>query len=89
MFHSGSTDLAQQLNRFRRAVALDVRRDHELVVGEAARLGVQTPTLQQYLDWYGEEPVTIRQRGAITHVPAYEAALRRDVLGERLSLLAC
>jgi hypothetical protein len=76
--HTGSSTLAHHLDRFA------LRVDFEDIAGEAARLGVSADTLRCYLDWYGEEPVTVTARNRLTTMPAYEAELRWQVLGEKI-----
>ena len=75
--HSGSSQMAHNLDRF------SFSSDFELVAGDAARLGVTPRTVRMYRDWYGEQPVTVVTKAGMQALPAYEAELRRQVLGDR------
>ena len=87
MFHSGSANLAHNLDRFSPSIALNPGRDYEFLAVEAARLRVETITISLYVDWYGLEPVIISRRGLIDRLPAYEAEIRTQILGERFKIL--
>jgi hypothetical protein len=79
--HAGSSALAHNLDRF------SFRAEFEDIAGEAARLNVPIDTLRIYLDWYGDDPTAVSVRGRITWMPAYEAELRWQELGERVRRL--
>ena len=76
--HNGSRQWAHNLDRFGFAPTFE-----DLAV-ESARLNVETATVRLYIDWYGEEPVTVLSRGGAASMPAYEAEIRAQVHGERL-----
>jgi hypothetical protein len=76
--HNGSGTLAHNLDRF------DIHSDFELVAAEAARLGVEPEAVRRYRDVYGDEPAVVRIKGMALRMPAYEAHIRRWVLGERI-----
>jgi hypothetical protein len=76
--HSGSSALAHNLDRF------DARCDFELVATESARLNVEPETIRRYRDLYGNEPVIVRVKGLVSQMPAYEAEVRFQLLGERV-----
>ncbi len=78
MFHTGSTRMAHNLDRFGRGPS------PEELAAEAARLDVQTATVRQYFDWYGGEVVTVRTREGLLSMPAYEFFIRKDVTGTLL-----
>ena len=71
--------MAHNLDRF------SFSSDFEDVAGDAARLGVTPRTVRLYRDWYGEQPVTVVTKAGMQALPAYEAELRCQVLGERLT----
>jgi hypothetical protein len=75
-FHSGSSMLAHNLDRF------DIRADFELVAAEALRLNVEPETIRRYRDLYGDEPVVVRVKGLVSQMPAYEAEVRWQVWDE-------
>jgi hypothetical protein len=86
--HTGSRKLAHNLDRFSFY-------DFETVAGEAARLGVSAEVVEMYMDWYGDSALTVRRvrmvrftprRYAVKTIslPAYEAHLRQEMLGECL-----
>jgi hypothetical protein len=88
--HRGSAQIAHNLDRFGFS-------NFELIAGEAARLGVSAEAVRDYLDLYGDEVLPVRQvrmvsftprRYSVTQIemPAYEARIRQDVLGERLAI---
>lgn len=76
--HNGSSQMAHNLDRFA------INSAFEDVTGEAARLQVSTQTVRMYLDWYGDQPVTIVDKAGMISMPAYEARLRQDIFGEPL-----
>jgi len=77
--HSGSSRLAHNLDRF------DIRADFELVAAEAARLAVKPETIRRYRDLYGDELVVVRVKGLASQMPAYEAEVRFQLLGEQVA----
>jgi hypothetical protein len=79
--HAGSSAMAHNLDRFSFCA------DFEDIAGEAARLNVPIDTLRRYLDWYGEEPVNVITRSEKTTMPAFEAEVRWQVLGERIRII--
>jgi len=79
--HSGSSTLAHNLDRF------DIRADFELVAAEALRLKVEPETIRRYRDLYGDEPVVVRVKGLVSQMPAYEAEIRFQLLGEQIAWL--
>jgi hypothetical protein len=79
--HSGSSALAHNLDRF------DIRADFELVAAEAARLQVEPGTVQLYRDWYGHTPMSVNVKGLALRMPAYEARIRSQILGEPIRFL--
>lgn len=81
MFHSGSSAMAHELDRFSRQDF-----GFEDLYGEAARLEVQPETLAMYLDWYGAESVTVRTGAGLRAMPRWEAELRWQVRGEKLAI---
>jgi hypothetical protein len=76
--HSGSSALAHNLDRF------DFRADFELVAAAASRLQVEPGTVRLYREWYGDELVIVKFKGLVSRMPAYEAQVRRWILGERI-----
>jgi hypothetical protein len=76
--HTGSSALAHNLDRF------DIRADFELVAADAARLKVEPEVIRSYRDWYGDEPVIVKVKGLVSRMPAYEAEVRWQMLGERI-----
>ncbi len=68
--HNGSRQMAHNLDRF------SFNNDFEDIVGEAGRLNVPIDTLRLYLDWYGQEPVTVIIRRGKAIMPAFEAEIR-------------
>lgn len=82
MFHSGSTQMAQNLNRFGRS-------QFEENYVEAARLKVTVPTLEMYRDWYGDEQITVIDGHGLVHGcwPSYEFHIRKDVWGQKLNAI--
>ena len=79
--HTGSSAMAHNLDRF------DIRADFELVAAEAARLKVEPETVRLYREWYGDELVIVKGRGLVSRMPAYEAEIRWQVLGEKVKLI--
>jgi hypothetical protein len=79
--HAGSSALAHNLDRF------SFQAEFEDIAGEAARLNVPIDTLRTYLDWYGDGPTAVSVKGRVTQMPAYEAEIRWQVLGERVRRL--
>ena len=77
--HSGSSTLAHNLDRF------DIRTDFELVAAEALRLKVDPETIRRYRDLYGDELVVVSVKGLVSRMPAYEAEIRFQLLGERMT----
>ena len=86
--HQGSAQMAHNLDRLS-------ARDFETIAGEAARLGVSARAVEMYMDLFGEDTLPVRQvrlirwsprRYTVTtsELPAYEAHIRQDLLGERL-----
>jgi len=59
----------------------------EQIAADAARLNVSTRTVRMYLDWYGEEPVTVISKCGMQSMPAYEAEIRWQQLGEKVRVL--
>jgi hypothetical protein len=41
----------------------------------------------KFLDWYGEQPVTVVNKPGMKSMPAYEAEIRWQVLGEKFRIL--
>ena len=79
--HTGSSAMAHNLDRS------SFRADFEDVAGEAARLNVPIDTLRCYLDWYGKEQVTVIIRRGKATMPAFEAEVRWQFLGERIRII--
>ena len=40
--------------------------------------------IRSYRDWYGDEPVIVKTKGLVSRMPAYEAEVRWQMLGERI-----
>ncbi len=80
-FHSGSSALAHNLDRF------EIRADFELVAAEAARLNVEPETIRRYRDLYGDELVVVRVKERVLQMLAYEAEVRFQLLGERIEFI--
>jgi hypothetical protein len=76
--HTGSSIMAHNLDRF------SYQAEFEDIAGEAARLDVSADTVRMYLDWYGSQLVTVKGRTGVNSMPAYEAEIRWQVLGERI-----
>ncbi len=76
--HSGSSALAHNLDRF------DIRADFELVAAEAARLRVEPGTVRLYREWYGNVLMNVSVKGLASRMPAYEARIRSQILGEKI-----
>jgi hypothetical protein len=76
--HNGSSRMAHNLDRFSFDTAF------EDIAGEAARLDVGADTVRMYLDWYGDQPVTVVGKAGMTSMPAFEAEIRAQVHGERI-----
>ena len=74
--HNGSSRMAHNLDRF----SFDTT--FEDIAGEAARLDVGTDTVRMYLDWYGDQPVTVVGKAgmkyALIHV-SYRRELKFDI----------
>lgn len=79
--HSGSSTLAHNLDRF------NVRTDFELVAAEALRLKVESENIRRFRDLYGDELVVVSVKGLMSSMPAYEAEIRFQLLGERIAWL--
>ena len=79
--HNGSSQMAHNLDRF----SFDSK--YEQVAADAARLNVSTQTVRMYLDWYGEQPVTVIGKCGMQSMPAYEAEIRWQQLGEKVRVL--
>ncbi len=90
--HNGSRNLAHNLDRFS---AYSADRNFEVVAGEAARLGVSAEAVEMYIEWFGLALIPVKRvrmtsftprRYVVTklELPAYEAHLRQDMLGEKL-----
>lgn len=77
--HAGSCAMAHHLDRF------SCQAEFEDIAGEAARLDVCPDTVRLYLDWYGDQPVTVIGKVGMMSMPAYEAEIRWQVLGERIT----
>jgi|GEM_PF-5222575 len=77
-FHNGSSQMAHNLDRFA------FTSDFENITGEAARLNVSPRTVRMYLDWYGDQLVTVSTKAGMNSMPAYEAEIRWQVLGEKV-----
>ena len=73
--HAGSAAMAHQLDRFSCS-------DFEEVSGDAARLGLAIDTIRCYQEWYGEKPVRVNYPTGVKVMPAWEAEVRWQVLGE-------
>ena len=89
--HTGSRNLAHNLDRF------SFSSNFEEVAGEAARLGVSAEDVELYMDWYGDDMLTVQQARLLTLtprryavkmvvLPAYEVHLRKHVFGEHLAI---
>lgn len=78
---NGSSALAHNLDRF------NIHSDFELVAAEAARLKVEPEVVRRYRDVYGDEPTIVKIKGLMLRVPAYEAQLRRWMLGEQIRFI--
>jgi hypothetical protein len=59
----------------------------EQIAADAARLQVMPDTVRMYLDWYGEEPVTVVSKCGMKSMPAYEAEIRWQQLGEKVRII--
>jgi hypothetical protein len=59
----------------------------EQVAADAARLNVSAHTIRMYLDWYGEQPVTVISKCGMQSMPAFEAEIRWQQLGEKVRVL--
>ena len=57
------------------------------IAADAARLQTSPTTVRKYLDWYGEQPVTVVNKRGMKSMPAYEAEIRWQVLGEKFRIL--
>ena len=79
--HNGSSQMAHNLDRF------SFDSDFEDVAIAAAHLQVTTQVVRKYLDWYGEEPVTVVRKTGMASMPAYEAEIRWQVLGEKVRII--
>jgi hypothetical protein len=79
--HSGSSALAHNLDRF------DFRSDFELVAAEAARLQVGPGTVRLYRDWYGNALMNVAIKRSVYRMPAYEARIRSQILGEPIRFI--
>ncbi len=77
--HNGSSQMAHNLDRFA------FNSDFEDITAEAARLKVTVSTLRMYREWYGDQPVTVITKAGMTSMPAYEAEIRWQVLGEKVT----
>ncbi len=79
--HNGSSSMAHNLDRF----SFDSK--FEQIAADAARLNVSTRTVRIYLDWYGEQQVTVISQCGMQSMPAYEAEIRWQQLGEKVRVL--
>ena len=79
--HNGSSNMAHNLDRF----SFDSK--FEQIAADAARLQTTPATICKYLDWYGEQPVTVVNKRGMKSMPAYEAEIRWQVLGEKFRIL--
>ena len=79
--HNGSSSMAHNLDRF----SFDSK--HEQIAADAARLNVSTRTVRMYLDWYGDQLVTVVTRRGMQSMPAFEAEIRWQQLGEKVRVL--
>lgn len=79
--HNGSSSMAHNLDRF----SFDNK--FEQIAADAARLQTTPATVRMYLDWYGEEPVTVVSKRGMKSMPAYEAEIRWQVLCEKIRIL--
>ena len=79
--HNGSSNMAHNLDRF------SFDSDFEDVAIAAARLKVTIHTVRMYMDWYGEEPVTVISKCGMQSMPAYEAEIRWQQLGEKVRII--
>jgi hypothetical protein len=79
--HNGSSSMAHNLDRF----SFDSK--HEQIAADAARLNVSARTVRMYLDWYGEQPVTVISKRGTQSMPAFEAQIRWQQLGEKVRVL--
>jgi hypothetical protein len=93
MLHTGSRRLAHQLDRFD-----PHQKDAEVILGTAAQLDLDREWVEKYLDLFGDEPVTVEYTRLLSwtprrvsrrraQMPAFEAHLRQDLVGERLTIL--
>jgi hypothetical protein len=60
---------------------------HEQIAADAARLNAPAPTVRMYLDWYGDQVVTVVTRCGMETMPAFEAEIRWQQLGEKVRVL--
>ena len=79
--HNGSSSMAHNLDRF----SFDSK--HEQIAADAARLNVSARTVRMYLDWYGDQAVTVVTRCGMQSMPAFEAEIRWQQLGEKVRVL--
>ena len=76
-WHNGSSRMAHNLDRFSHS-------DFEAVAVAAARFNLDTDTVHMYLDWYGDQPVTVVGKAGMKSMPAFEAEIRAQIHGERI-----
>lgn len=91
--HSGSTQLAHALDRF----STSTRLDNETIRATAAILDIDYQWVERYLELFGDDDVKVERitlvnwsRREVKVQPltmsAFEAHLRKDLLGENLKI---
>jgi hypothetical protein len=79
--HNGSSQMAHNLDRF------SCNSKFEQIAADALRLNVPARTVRMYLSWYGEQPVTVVSKCGMQSMPAFEAEIRWQQLGEKVRIL--